>query len=238
MIDSQEIVNRVFINFHSSICVTLESGRAAYFDPLGFDREEDERPEAAVVFVSHIHADHFSPKNYQRIAAADTVFVMPESIVEEACEQNPGLRDARVVACKPGDAFELQVNDGPQGAPLAVKVEAVPAYNMNKDFHPRANGWVGFIAEIEGVRYYVAGDSDATPELVDAVGRCDAAFLPCGGTYTMTALEAAAAVDAAAEKPALAVPTHFGEIAGTTQDGMAFAQALESEIDVLVFELE
>ena len=38
-----------------------------------------------------------------------------------------------------------------------VTVEAMPAYNTNKDFHPRKNGWLGFIIDIDGVRIYHAG---------------------------------------------------------------------------------
>ena len=48
---------------------------------------------------------------------------------------------------------------------------------------------MGYVAELGGGIYYIAGDTDATPE-ARAV-RCDVALLPIGGTYTMDAEEAA-----------------------------------------------
>ena len=71
-----------------------------------------------------------------------------------------------------------------------VKVQAVAAYNINKDFHKKSENWVGYIVTLSnGTRVYHSGDSDATPEM-KAV-KTDIAMLPCGGTYTMTAAEVA-----------------------------------------------
>ena len=53
---------------------------------------------------------------------------------------------------------------------------------------------------------------------------CDAAFLPVGGTYTMTAAEAAALANAL--HPQIAVPTHYGSIVGAMTDGDDFAAQL------------
>ena len=79
---------------------------------------------------------------------------------------------------------------------------------------------------VEGRRVYVAGDTDDTPETRDV--RSDAAFLPVGGTYTMTAAEAAALANAI--RPQTAVPTHYGSIVGEKSDGSAVAAALDAGI--------
>ena len=79
---------------------------------------------------------------------------------------------------------------------------------------------------LEGQRVYVAGDTDDTPEARRVV--CDIAFLPAGGTYTMTATEAAAL--AAALQPKIAVPTHYGCITGESGDGAVFAAALPQQM--------
>lgn len=60
---------------------------------------------------------------------------------------------------------------------------------MDKNFHPRENGWLGFIAEIDGVRIYHAGDTDIIPEMKDF--KVDIALLPVSGTYVMDAEQAA-----------------------------------------------
>jgi len=89
-----------------------------------------------------------------------------------------------------------------------VKIEVVPAYNVNKNFHPKANGWPGFIVEIEGVRVYHAGDTDFIPEMKDF--QTDITLRPVSGTYMMTAdeaVEAAIAID-----PGIVIPMHYGSI--------------------------
>ena len=65
------------------------------------------------------------------------------------------------------------------------------AYNINKNYHPKQNEWVGYLFEIDGIRFYHAGDTDMIPEM-DAI-TTDVAFLPVSGTYVMDAEEAAAA---------------------------------------------
>ena len=46
----------------------------------------------------------------------------------------------------------------------------------NKQFHPKENGWVGYIIELAGNRYYIAGDTDITEE--NKKVKCDVAFVP------------------------------------------------------------
>ena len=107
-----------------------------------------------------------------------------------------------------------------------INFETIPAYNINKQFHPKENGWVGYILEIEGVKYYIAGDTDITEE--NQKVKCDIAFIPVGGTYTMDFKEAAELVNEIS--PKIAVPTHYGSIVGTKQDGVEFIKLLKPEI--------
>ena len=146
-------------------------GRVLYFDPYGV---QDAPHDADYIFVTHDHYDHFSPGDIGRVSKADTTLVVPES--------------ARAAAEAVGLAV-LSVQVGQSAALPGVSFRTVPAYNLNKKFHPRAKDWVGYVAELGGGIYYIAGDTDATPE-ARAV-RCDVALLPIGGTYTMDAEEAA-----------------------------------------------
>ena len=57
---------------------------------------------------------------------------------------------------------------------------------------------------------------------------CDVAFLPVGGTYTMTAPEAASLANVL--RPQVAVPTHYGSIVGRMSDGDDFAASLAPDI--------
>ena len=107
-----------------------------------------------------------------------------------------------------------------------IKFLTVPAYNINKPFHPKANGWVGYIIIINGVRYYIAGDTDITE--ANKKVECDVAFVPVGGTYTMDFKEAASLVNEI--MPQIAVPTHYGSVVGTKQDATEFIKLLRPQI--------
>lgn len=118
-----------------------------------------------------------------------------------------------------------QDRSGAAGGHYAVGgliIATVPAYNVGKDFHPKAQRFVGYIAQMNGLRYYIAGDTDSNED-VEKV-RCDVALLPVGGTYTMTAQEAAEL--ARKLQPQAAVPIHYGAIVGEKADGQRFCQQL------------
>ena len=111
-----------------------------------------------------------------------------------------------------------------------IKFEIIPAYNTNKQFHPKENGWVGYIVEIRGIRYYIAGDTDITEE--NKKVKCDVAFVPAGGTYTMDFKEAAELINEI--KPKIAVPIHYGSVVGTKQDATDFIKLLHPEIKGII----
>jgi L-ascorbate metabolism protein UlaG (beta-lactamase superfamily) len=133
----------------------------------------------------------------------------------------------RVVA--PGDRVEVG----------GVVVEAVAAYNTNKfrepgkPFHPKADGKVGYLIGIGGIRIYHAGDTDQIPEMATAAG-VDVALLPVSGTYVMTADEAIAACAAIA--PRLAIPMHYGSIVGSVADAETFRRGAGCRVEILTAE--
>ena len=125
---------------------------------------------------------------------------------------------------KPGESLDV---DG-------LKIESVPSYNKDKDFHPKKNGWLGFIVETEGVRIYHAGDTDRIPEMKDF--EVDIALIPVSGTYVMTAEQGVrAALDI---HPKLAIPMHYGNIVGGEEDAIQFKKDLEGKIEVLILQKE
>ena len=166
---------------------------------------------ADLVLITHPHHDHCSPQDVQSICTEGTILVgTPDCKAKLRRELH---------AVSPGDSLTFG----------AVTIEAVPAYNLGRAFHPRANGWVGYVITTGGVRVYHAGDTDFIPEMGDI--RADVALLPVGGTYTMDARQAAQAADLIA--PKLAIPIHFGDIAGTSLDAAQFAQLCRCEVRIL-----
>ena len=111
-----------------------------------------------------------------------------------------------------------------------IKVKTIPAYNISKNFHPKANNWVGYIITLDNVVYYIAGDTDITEE--NRKVKCDVAFVPIGGTYTMTAEEAAKLVNEI--NPKIAVPIHYGLIVGSKEDEEIFKNSVNNNINVSV----
>mgnify|MGYP002917541086 FL=1 len=111
-----------------------------------------------------------------------------------------------------------------------IKFETIPAYNTNKTFHPKENDWVGYIITLDGIIYYIAGDTDITEE--NRKVKCDVAFVPVGGTYTMDFKEAASLINEI--KPKIAIPIHYGSIVGTEQDAIDFIRLLHPEIKGII----
>ena len=63
---------------------------------------------------------------------------------------------------------------------LGVKIKAVPAYNINKEFHPKGNDWLGYIFTINNITFYHMGDSDFIQEMEDITA--DVVFVPVSGS--------------------------------------------------------
>ena len=208
-----DILSRFSINCHSSI--RYAGAMTVWFDPF---RVADAPCDADVVFVTHDHYDHFSPEDIRRVLSPDGFIVLPDTCYRTALEA--GFEESALLPVHTGVTYEL----------LGLSFRAVAAYNEGKNFHPEANRWLGYVVTtVDGLRFYVAGDTDNIGEARSV--RCDAAFLPVGGTYTMTAAQAAGL--AAALRPQIAVPTHYGCIVGERTDGAAFAAALPADISAV-----
>ena len=198
------MLDSVAINLHSSI--RISSGKALYFDPF---RIEESTGDADIVFVTHDHYDHFSPEDIVKVMKEDTIFVAPASTAA-LIRQTLQIPDERIVTVAPGDVLEVS----------GIPVEVIASYNPGKRFHPKANGWVGYVVTVDGLRYYICGDMDITEEGKGV--SCDVLLVPCGGTYTMDADEAAEFTGIL--NPKYAIPTHYGDPVGEKSCGSAFAE--------------
>ena len=205
----------ITINTHSSIKMQTTQG-TIYVDPYGF---EDEPHDADLVLITHTHFDHFSPEDIAKIRKPHTAFVLPAPARTDFIKA--GYLDEQATFLVPYET----------ATPLPdVKIETVPAYNVSKRFHPKDQAWLGYVVEVDGLRVYVAGDTDDLPENRSVA--CDIALVPAGGTYTMNAREAAAFVNAL--RPTVAIPEHYGTVAGSPTDGKTFASLVDPSIDVVL----
>jgi len=205
----EAIFQHIFWLGHDSFRIDATS--TIYVDPYDLP---DNSPAADIVLVTHEHFDHCSPADIAKIQKDQTIIFTEK---DSAAKLSGDVR-----TMKPGDTSS--VSD--------IQITAVPAYNIDKQFHPKINGWLGFIVELEGVRVYHAGDTDFIPEMGDL--EVDIALLPVSGTYVMNVEQAVRA--AGVIKPKIAVPMHFGAIVGSQQDAESFKGELEGLIEVRILE--
>ena len=183
--------------------------RNVYIDPWEVPEGE---PAADFILITHAHFDHFDKDTIEQLRHEQTVIVAPHDVARE-------LSGEGIIGVAPGERREIE----------GLKLEMVPAYNIDKDAHPKEKNWVGYIAEINGTRYYHAGDTDRIPEMgdIDTV----VAMLPIGGTYTMDVDEAAEALGDIG--PQSAIPMHFGFVVGEPDDARRFLDIAPVPVDIL-----
>jgi L-ascorbate metabolism protein UlaG (beta-lactamase superfamily) len=197
-------INNIHWLGHASF--RIEDGKMEiYIDPW---KISEKSPKADIIFVTHSHYDHFSPDDIAKIRKEKTVLVAPKNVAGEL--------QGNIISVEPGKTYEI----GP------LKVTTVPAYNINKKFHPKENGWVGYIITLSnGEKIYHSGDTDFIPEMKTII--TDIAMMPCGGTYTMTAKEMAEAANSF--KPKILIPMHWGEIVGSKADAETVKELFKGE---------
>ena len=203
------MLENIEVLYHSSIRINKE--KTIYIDPFKIDRNYN---DADIIFITHDHYDHYSEEDIDKVINENTVIVIPEELLTKVLKK--GINKNAIITVKPNQKYMVQ----------GIKFETVPAYNTNKTFHPKENGWVGYVIEINEIKYYIAGDTDITEE--NKKVKCDVAFVPVGGTYTMDFKEAAQLVNQI--QPKVAVPIHYGSVVGTKQDAEEFIKLLHTNI--------
>ena len=186
--------------------IRLEGSKVIYFDPY---KIKEDYNDADYVFITHDHYDHYDPESLKRVLKPSTKLIVPK------CLENINYQKIVVEA-------EGQYSiDG-------LSFRTVSSYNINKPYHPKEKGYVGYLVTIDEKVYYIMGDSDATEEAMKV--KCDYLFVPIGGTYTMNldeALEYTMKI-----KPKKVIPIHYGSIVGDISLGEEFKRRMNKDIEV------
>jgi L-ascorbate metabolism protein UlaG (beta-lactamase superfamily) len=172
---------------HSAVMFTF-GGKVTYSDPISSVADLTKLPKADLILVTHEHGDHLDPKVIQALSTNQTVIVANEASLKSV---------PNAVAMKNGETKTV----------AGLKIEAVPAYNLEKSFHPKGHG-NGYIITFGDTRVYLAGDTENTPEM-KSLKQIDIAFWPMNLPYTMTPEMVADA--AKAFRPKILYPYHLGD---------------------------
>lgn len=207
---SEVALNNIFYVNHD--CFRIEyKGKVIYTDPLNLP---DNSKKADIILITHQHQDHLQLESINKISDAKTVIYAPITAEYEIKEKTA----AKIKRVKPGDSITVS----------GISLEVTAAYNLKPErigFHPKKEGFTGYLITINGVKIYFAGDTDKIPEMKKI--KCDIALLPVSGTYVMDADEAAEA--AALLNPKIVIPMHYGVIVGSENDAVKLKELLENK---------
>ncbi len=157
---------------HASLMIE-NNGKVYHIDPWSKMGDYSKLPKADVILVTHEHFDHYDKDLIKQLLKDNTKMITTSTVATDF-----GKRGNRAILAN-GESVTF---DG-------VKVEAVPAYNIqhlrdgSNPFHPKGRG-NGYILTIDGLRIYIAGDTENVPELKE-IKDIDVAFLPLNLPYTM-----------------------------------------------------
>ncbi|WP_295046889.1 MBL fold metallo-hydrolase [uncultured Paracoccus sp.] len=175
---------------HASMVIETPGG-VIYVDPVGGADLYRGLPQPTLILITHEHGDHFDLPTLQALPGVALI-------------TNPAVH-----AMLPADlqSRATAMANGDQAQAIGIGIEAVPAYNTTADrqqYHPKGRD-NGYVLTIGGKRFYIAGDTEDTPEL-RALEEIEVAFLPMNLPYTMTVQQAADAVGAF--RPVTVFPYH------------------------------
>jgi L-ascorbate metabolism protein UlaG (beta-lactamase superfamily) len=172
---------------HGTLMLTY-AGKVIHVDPVSMYANYATLPKADLILVTHEHGDHLDMPAIQAVSKASTEIINSTSaasiLVNGTVMKNGETRTA-----------------------AGIKIEAVPAYNLEKPFHPKGSG-NGYVLTLGDKRVYIAGDTENVPE-IKALKNIDVAFLPMNLPFTMTPEQVADV--ARTMMPKVLYPYHFGD---------------------------
>lgn len=204
----------------------IKNSKTIYIDPYNIKEQDD---KADIILITHGHYDHCSLEDLRKVAKEGTrIFVTADAQSKITRFDIP----VKIEIVEPGQEIDLG----------EIKISTMPAYNIDKHFHSKDEGWIGYLIKMNDVIIYHSGDTDIIPEMQKLTGhkqpgKTFVSLLPVGGRFTMSADEAFEA--AKIIKPSLAIPMHWGSIIGSEQDAKEFVDLCnEAGIEARILEKE
>jgi L-ascorbate metabolism protein UlaG (beta-lactamase superfamily) len=175
---------------HASMMIEA-GGKVIHIDPWSQGNYEG-LPKADIILLTDIHGDHMDPKAIANVRKEGTQILAPPAVVKTVTEASP-------------------ISNGDTKMVGPFMVEAIPMYNekrgpsAGKFYHDKGRG-NGYVLSYGGLRIYISGDTEGTPEM-RALKDIDVAFVPMNMPNAMPPEEAADAVKVF--KPKVVYPYHY-----------------------------
>ncbi len=208
---------------HDGFLIKVDEGEEnsinIYIDPYQIKENSENSKKADLILLTHGHYDHCSVGDLRKIVRTGT------KIIATADCQSKIMRFSVPI--------KIDIIEPKQERNLGmIQISTIPAYNIDKNFHPKEENWIGYIIKIGNIIIYHSGDTDLIPEMKNLTGynqpgKKFIALLPVGGRFTMSVEEAVEA--AKIIKPTLAIPMHYGSIVGSEEDAKEFCELCEEE---------
>ena len=148
------------LHWFGTSAILYNGSKVIYFDPIGLDGN---LPKADIILITHAHSDHWSVADIKKVIGPNTTLIISPNV------------SASYEASKADLGFPATILiEGAKTEVDGVNIEAVPAYDTS--YHPKGTGGVGFLVSLDGFVLYMAGGTDAYPEMANY--NSDIAFIP------------------------------------------------------------
>ena len=132
----------------------IKNSSVIYIDPYNIQETNE---KADFILITHSHYDHCSLADLNKIVKEGTKILMPADCQSKITKLNVPVK---MEIAEPFKEFDFG----------KIKISTIPAYNVDKIFHPKEEGWVGYVLKINDVIIYHAGDTDKIDEMQSLTG--------------------------------------------------------------------
>ena len=119
------MLEKIQVLYHS--CIKLSFEKIIYVDPFGLKENYN---DADIILITHSHFDHFSEEDINKVKNENTIILAPKDLEVKLHEMN--IKNENIVIVEPYNTYKI----------LNIEIKTIPAYNVNKKFHPKENNWV------------------------------------------------------------------------------------------------
>lgn len=198
------------IKVYTQSAIRIEDNIVVYFDPYKIN---EKKQDADYVFITHDHYDHYDEESIRNVIKETTKIIAPTCLEEKLKKITNNIE-----IVLPDQEYKYK----------NISYITVKSYNIEKPFHPEKANYVGYKILLNGLYYYIMGDTDRTPDAEKI--KTDICFVPIGGTYTMDYKEAADYINYI--KPKTVIPVHYGSIVGDILLKDYFKNLIDKDINV------